>query len=75
VNNVEYQVRVYAFSSADNRSAASEAGVGTPMLVRDFFAIYREDFGGREEGGCASGAAGLLALLGVGSALLFRRRS
>jgi MYXO-CTERM domain-containing protein len=72
-NDVEYGVRVVAFSDADNPSDPSNVVTGTPLAVNDFFELYRQA-GGVEQGGCASGAAGLLALLGVGTLLVVRRR-
>jgi hypothetical protein len=70
---VEYQVTVIAFSSADNESAPSAALPGTPVPVEDFFEYYG-DSGGREQGGCSSGPAGALGILGAALALAFKRR-
>jgi hypothetical protein len=75
VNGVLYDVTVQALSIGGNLSATAVAGTGTPALVNDFFEQYREQ-GGKEEGGCAGGAAGLLSLLGLGAVVrAFRRRS
>jgi hypothetical protein len=72
-NNVTYTVRVFAFSDADNQSDPSNAVTGIPLPVNDFWEAYQAA-GGREEGGCATGTAGLLALAGVASLLALRRR-
>lgn len=71
---VEYQVTVTAFSSADNPSAPSDPVAGTPVPVSDFWEHYHDDLGGQEQGGCASGPAGALGILGAALALAFRRR-
>jgi hypothetical protein len=48
---------------------------GVPVAVNDFWRLYKAD-NGREEGGCAAGAAGMLALLAVPLAVrALRRRS
>jgi hypothetical protein len=83
-NNVEYDVIVVAISQGGNESengfvagnAAPDGAIqGTPVEVDDFWRIYKAD-GGREGGGCAAGAAGMLALLAVPMALrAWRRRS
>lgn len=73
VNGVAYDVVVYAFSDAGNRSEPSAAVTGTPQPVSDFWEHYRAS-GGREEGGCASGSAGALALLGTAALLALARR-
>lgn len=73
VNGVTYTVVVYAFSAAGNRSEASAAVTGTPQSVSDFFDRYQQS-GGAEEGGCASGSAGALALLGTAALLALARR-
>ncbi len=75
VNGVTYDIEVTALSRGGNRSTNSATGTGVPAPVNDFFEQYKLD-GGKEEGGCAGGPAGLLSLLGLGAALrLFRRRS
>lgn len=74
-NFVEYSVRVFAFSDADNPSLEpSNVVTGIPVPVNDFFEYY-DVLGGVEQGGCGSGAAGLIALAGVAALLVFRRRS
>jgi hypothetical protein len=74
-NNVLYNVTVQAFSPGGNVSGPSNTIQGTPVAVNDFWRLYRGD-GGREGGGCAAGAAGMLALLAVPLALrAWRRRS
>lgn len=75
-NGTPYTVTAFAKSDAGNESAES-AAFGTqvaPQPVRDFFDVY-VDSGGRDTGGCGSGPAGLLALLGAASVLWIRRRS
>jgi len=74
VNDVTYLVKVYARSEAGNESGPSAEDVlGTPVPVNDFWEQYVAD-GGREQGGCAAGAAGPLALLGVAALLAALRR-
>jgi MYXO-CTERM domain-containing protein len=70
-----YQVTVIAYSNpGENPSAESNAVLGTPVPVTDFWEAYQAQ-AGREGGGCASGENGeLLALAGVVLALLVRRR-
>jgi hypothetical protein len=70
---VEYQVTVIAFSTADNASGPSNAVPGTPVPVLDFWEGYGAS-GGREQGGCASGPAGALGILGAVLALALHRR-
>jgi uncharacterized protein (TIGR03382 family) len=75
-NGVIYAVYVTAYSTADNASDPVFAGTASPTPVNDFWETYRAA-GGREQGGCASGAgaAGTLALLAAASLVaLFRRR-
>lgn len=75
VNTVNYSVRVFAFSTADNRSTASPAMPGRPEFANNFWGKYKEE-GGQEQGGCGAGAAGPIALLVAAAALaLARRRS
>jgi uncharacterized protein (TIGR03382 family) len=74
VEGATYQVTVTAFSAADNASQPSDPPVpGIPIPVSDFFEHYTES-GGREQGGCASGPAGALAILGAALALALQRR-
>ncbi len=75
-NGTTYFVVVRAYSVGGNPSAASDPpATGTPEPVNDFWETYRAD-GGREQGGCASGAgaAGALGLLGAASLVALRRR-
>jgi MYXO-CTERM domain-containing protein len=72
-NNVAYTVTVHSVSLGGNASAESAAAPGTPLPSDDFWKWYK-DQGGAETGGCSTGAAGGLALLGVASLLAFRRR-
>jgi uncharacterized protein (TIGR03382 family) len=74
VQDVVYKVIVYAFDQADNQSDPSNLASASPVEVRDFWEAYR-DAGGREQGGCAGGPAGLASLaVAAGTALLLRRR-
>jgi MYXO-CTERM domain-containing protein len=68
-----YSVVVFAFSLGGNPSPASNAMDGTPSPVDDFWETYLNS-GGRDDGGCATGSAGPLALLGVAALLRLRRR-
>ncbi len=72
-NGVAYDVVIYAFSPGGNQSDASNTVTGTPVEVLDFWRLYRAD-GGRETGGCATGAGGLAALLALVPLALRRRR-
>ncbi len=72
-NNTSYDVYGFAYSTAGNPSEPSKLLTGTPKPVDDFWRTYRND-GGVEEGGCASGPAGALALL-LPLLALRRRRS
>jgi len=72
-NGVVYNVTVRGFDPAGNPSPASAALQGTPETVSDFWDEYRSR-GGKETGGCSSGAAGILALLGAAVAPLVTRR-
>jgi hypothetical protein len=75
VVGLEYQVLLYANSGGGLASAASAPAYGTPIDVKDFWALYGEA-NGPEKGGCGGGAAGLLSLLAVaGLARSLRRRS
>jgi hypothetical protein len=77
VNDLPYSVVVYAVSAGGAVSPASDPPVtgvdATPIPVNDFWEQYKQD-GGREQGGCATGAGGLLALLGAAAALRRARR-
>jgi len=72
-NGVVYEVFVTAYSTADNASDPVFAGTASPAPVNDFWETYRAA-GGREQGGCAPGAAGPLALLAAVSLLALLRR-
>jgi len=72
-NGVTYDVQVVALSTANNESARSNTIQGTPVEVLDFWRNYKQD-SGREQGGCASGAAGLVALLALAPLALRARR-
>lgn len=72
-NGVAYEVTVTAFSEADSASEPSDPMIGTPVPVLDFGEFY-DASGGREEGGCASGPAGALAIVGAALALALHRR-
>ena len=69
-----YEVKVIAISEGGNESAASPATIGTPLVVNDFWDLYRTA-GGREEGGCSTTGAASLALLAFAPLALRRRRS
>jgi hypothetical protein len=75
VNDVVYKVVVFAQDEADNESDPSNAVTGMPQAVNDLGDQYHAD-GGREQGGCAGGPAGLasLALAAATLAVLRRRR-
>jgi MYXO-CTERM domain-containing protein len=72
-NGVTYDVVVFAYTDSDNQSEASNIMTGTPQPVDDYWDHY-QDAGGQERGGCATGAAGALALLGAAGVLAIRRR-
>jgi MYXO-CTERM domain-containing protein len=73
VNGVTYDLEVCSFSIANNRSETCGTGSGTPAESDDFWELYEREQGA-EQGGCASGPAGALALLGVAGLLAIRRR-
>jgi uncharacterized protein (TIGR03382 family) len=73
VNTVTYAVTARTFSKAGNPSDPSDAVDGTPQHVNDFWDTYKAD-GGRDDGGCAGGPAGPLALVLVAGALALTRR-
>src|SRR6266568_9417133 len=62
----------YSLTVGGNESPRSEPATGTPVIILDFWRLYQQA-NGREQGGCASGAAGLTALLAL-APLLWRRR-
>ncbi len=72
-NGTEYDVEVTALSIGGNESDHSTAVSGVPVEVLDFWRLYRSD-GGRDQGGCATGAAGLAALVALAPLALRRRR-
>jgi hypothetical protein len=74
VNEVQYQISVYARSQAGNENETPAQGFGTPVAVANFWTVYHDAFGGQEKGGCSSGAAGPVALLGVAALLAALRR-
>ncbi len=63
-DGTEYDVQVTGLSPGSNESPGSAIVPGTPVFVNDFWRLYKQD-GGREQGGCAAGAGGLLALLAL----------
>jgi hypothetical protein len=74
-NGVTYAVTVRSVSAGSNRSAWTAEVYGTPAPVSDFWDAYQVA-GGREQGGCGGGPAGLVSMLGVALALRgLRRRS
>ena len=73
-NGVAYDVQVSALTVSANESPLSNVETGTPEPVDDFWRLYKSD-GGSEQGGCAAGAGGLMALLALlPVALRLRRR-
>jgi MYXO-CTERM domain-containing protein len=73
-NGTDYDVVVFALSVGGNPSTASDPEVGTPQPTDGFWESYRQRPGAREDGGCATGSAGPLALLGVLGLLAALRR-
>jgi hypothetical protein len=74
-NGTQYSVQVTALTIGSNESPRSEIAHGVPQVVNDFWRVYQSD-GGKEQGGCAAGGAGVLALLAVPLALrAWRKRS
>ncbi len=73
VNGVVYSVRVWTFSPADNPSDPFSVGTAEALPSADFWETYKAD-GGREQGGCSSGPAGLLAVGGAAALLAMLRR-
>jgi hypothetical protein len=75
VNGVQYSVVVYAYTESGTKSDPSTTVSDDdtiPLPVADFFDFYT-DQGGREQGGCGTGA-GALSLLGAAATLLAVRR-
>lgn len=75
-NDAGYSVYVVAHDRYENVSDPSDAGVGVPIAVSDFYNHYREA-GGQAEGGggCSTGGGSLWIALGaLAVALFFRRR-
>ncbi|GEJ55510.1 fibronectin type III domain-containing protein [Anaeromyxobacter diazotrophicus] len=72
-NNVPYTVTVTALTIGGNESLPSDPITGSPIPVDDFWRLY-QNAGGREQGGCASGAAGLAALVALAPLVLRRKR-
>jgi hypothetical protein len=70
-NGTEYAVEVTAVTLSGNESPHSNRVFGTPIEIQDFWRLYKTD-GGREQGGCAAGAGGLVALLAL-APLAWRR--
>jgi MYXO-CTERM domain-containing protein len=73
-NGVVYEVEVLRFNDPDNPSDPSNAFTSSPVSVTDFWEGYQLA-GGREQGGCSTGGAGLLAAAGLAALALLRRRS
>jgi hypothetical protein len=70
-----YTFKVYARTNAGSRSTEFGSVAAAPVPVADFWDAYQAA-GGKEQGGCAAGAAGPVALLGVAALLAaLRRRS
>ena len=74
MNGVTYSVVVYAYSKAGNRSDASAAVTGTPQPVARLLGPVPGSAAAPSSGGCASGSAGALALLGTAALLALARR-
>lgn len=72
-NGTEYAVEVTAVTLSGNESPHSNRVTGTPVEIQDFWRLYKAD-GGREQGGCAAGAGGLVALLALAPLAWWRRR-
>jgi hypothetical protein len=72
-NNTTYDVIVVAYSVGGNPSGASAAVQGQPVPTAGFWTVYKAA-GGVEEGGCSTGAAGALSMLGAASLIAIRRR-
>lgn len=76
VNGVPYTVTAFSYSANDNESPESDpfGSQVAPQPSADAWEVYKLE-GGRDTGGCQSGAAGLGALLGAAALLGIRRRS
>jgi MYXO-CTERM domain-containing protein len=73
-NDVPYTVSVVAYSKGGNPSPAGTAAAPVaPMPMEDFWDWY-ELQDGTETGGCSSGSAGAVALLGLAALVATRRR-
>lgn len=72
-NGTAYDVYVVPFSIGGNAGTAAGPVLGTPLPSASFWDVYK-DRGGVEQGGCASGSGGILALLAVASLAALRRR-
>ena len=74
-NGTEYSVVVYAYSIGGNQSDPSSPAVNaTPVPGADFWDVYKNR-GGQEQGGCSTGGAGALGLLGAAGLLALRWRT
>jgi hypothetical protein len=74
VIGTQYDVVVIAISEGGNESDKSPVATGTPVVVNDFWRLYR-NAGGGEEGGCSTTGGVSLALLAFAPFALRRRRS
>lgn len=72
-NGTDYDVFVTPFSIGGNPGTPSGPVPGTPNPSADFWTVYK-DRGGVEQGGCASGSGGVLALAAIGALAALRRR-
>jgi hypothetical protein len=75
-NDAGYQIYVVAHDRYGNISDPSDAGVGIPIAVSDFYDHYREAGGDAAGGGGCSSGGGSLWIAGgsLAVALFFRRR-
>ena len=72
-NGTDYDVQVAALTKGKNESTRSDIITQSPVVVNDFWRLYKAD-GGREQGGCATGAGSLVALLALAPLAWPRRR-
>jgi hypothetical protein len=72
-NGQPYDVVVYGIDTNNNPGTASNQVTGTPVPTSDYWQDYRND-GGRERGGCSTGAGAVGILGGLLSLLALRRR-